>query len=1078
MNKKILSIALMMSLMLMIFVPLGNLVTNATATYPNPTVLSETVIGGPSATFGTDPAGAYDIASSMMIQQVLQPLYMYNNLSTDNFIPLLANWWYGYDGVAGGFTNSSGPVALDDQIPSNLTYIETLTGITPPSWAESSYVFHIRPDVYWQNESYGTVEPSDVVYSIQRVILLDADTGVQWLLTTPMLGVGSIGAWMEPSGGFDYNASQPLTMNGGLTNTVSLGYAVETCVQGNNANGYVVFNLWEPYSPFVQIITQSWAMVMCQKWVTQKGGVNTNLPGYGYEALTNNAHNYTEFVATTNPSVSPLMAPSVIDSAYPMMGSGQYILEKYNPDPNVGYEDFVYFPNYWGEWPVDVPAWTEPQSQTGPGTIATPPSSPPYGSPWSTPNPNYNGTNTAQKDAPILNPGNVLGFAPIVLIDVDTTWSNRQFLFLSTSTTQSDLTQVPMTNVPQLSLSGLSISAPWLPGVDEQNVTMLEADYLYYCYNVSAVSAAATGAMPTLGGVANATLFSDRDLREAIMYLFNEAAYIAGTWYGAAKQETSYICDGILYYNASVPVRLFNITEAVDLLKEAWGGQVWSKGISFDVIYNAGNTEREAAATMIYTALLAIDAANGTSFYATPTSVSWSSYMEYMPAQGYPVFIVGWLADYPDPDDWAQPFMMPTTGTYSGYSQAIGIYPVNPVTNAIGYGMDYTSLNLAWSTMDIDTTTNLSAAWGPMPYTSSLAGYPGFPYGTVVQINDSYVSALISTAPTIPNGPLRQAVYNELMDIFYAEAQGYPLDQPVAMAFWRDWVYGINNTYTLNPVAVGTYFCQLWKGTPYNAYTHTSEADYAVYVNAVDSITNLTVVHPALLVANSTTGTLQYKGSDVEMEFNVTAEYVTGTPSTIYASYGLEIVNINNASEYEWLPLNALLGTPLVSLPKGVPESEYVYWNGTYGPPIWNGTYALYFTATPEGTLGADVYATNSTMTGTENLQLSVQFTGYNFAVDPACCFMVGPWKMGNIGSRVNGTNTYGVFSGTIGPTDLSLFLGIYHSIAPAQYDYLGDLGSRVNGTNLFFAYNPTISATDLSLFLECYHGLGPTVAN
>ena len=82
--------------------------------------------------------------------------------------------------------------------------------------------------------------------------------------------------------------------------------------------------------------------------------------------------------------------------------------------------------------------------------------------------------------------------------------------------------------------------------------------------------------------------------------------------------------------------------------------------------------------------------------------------------------------------------------------------------------------------------------------------------------------------------------------------------------------------------------------------------------------------------------------------------------------------------------------------------------------------------------------------------------------------------KVGNLGSRVNGTNTFGMFSGTIGPTDLSLFLQCYHGTAPAQWMYLADLGSRVNGTNTFFVSTHVIGPTDLSLFLQCYHGTGP----
>jgi len=82
--------------------------------------------------------------------------------------------------------------------------------------------------------------------------------------------------------------------------------------------------------------------------------------------------------------------------------------------------------------------------------------------------------------------------------------------------------------------------------------------------------------------------------------------------------------------------------------------------------------------------------------------------------------------------------------------------------------------------------------------------------------------------------------------------------------------------------------------------------------------------------------------------------------------------------------------------------------------------------------------------------------------------------KVGDLGSRVGGTNVFGVFGGLVTSTDLQLFLQCFKGTAPAQWIYLGDLGSRIGTTNKFFVCNGRVDSTDLNLFLQCFKGLGP----
>jgi hypothetical protein len=82
--------------------------------------------------------------------------------------------------------------------------------------------------------------------------------------------------------------------------------------------------------------------------------------------------------------------------------------------------------------------------------------------------------------------------------------------------------------------------------------------------------------------------------------------------------------------------------------------------------------------------------------------------------------------------------------------------------------------------------------------------------------------------------------------------------------------------------------------------------------------------------------------------------------------------------------------------------------------------------------------------------------------------------KVGDLGSRVGGTNVFGVCDGAVTSADLNLFLQCYKGNAPSAYMYLGDMGSRVGSTNVFFVCDGLVTSTDLNLFLQCYKGLGP----
>lgn len=163
--KKNLTIALMLVLTLSLLVQATSV---GAVTIPNADHIYAVTIGTPET---VDPAWAYDTASGEIIQNIYEPLCMFNNTATGEYVSAVADWWPGID-VAG---KSIAPIK--------------------PGWNGSSetWLFHIRPNMPWQDASYGFVSAADVEYSFERGMYMDHTNGPQWMLYEPLFG--GWGAW-------------------------------------------------------------------------------------------------------------------------------------------------------------------------------------------------------------------------------------------------------------------------------------------------------------------------------------------------------------------------------------------------------------------------------------------------------------------------------------------------------------------------------------------------------------------------------------------------------------------------------------------------------------------------------------------------------------------------------------------------------------------------------------------------------------------------------------------------------------------------------------------------------------------
>ena len=172
--------------------------------------------------------------------------------------------------------------------------------------------------------------------------------------------------------------------------------------------------------------------------------------------------------------------------------------------------------------------------------------------------------------------------------------------------------------------------------------------------------------------------FNDKNIRKAFAYMFDFETYLNDVFLGEAVNPSSPIIEGIPYH-IEVDKYSLDLTKAAELFQAASADPdssaygVWDIGFHFTMTYNTGNIPRQTAADMIATNAALVNA----KFDIDTVGVTWSTYLGelwWYPSfrSVMPFYIIGWIADYPDPHNWIMTFFH-TEGDFtypSGYSNA------------------------------------------------------------------------------------------------------------------------------------------------------------------------------------------------------------------------------------------------------------------------------------------------------------------------------------------------------------------------------------------------------------------------
>ncbi len=575
------------------------------------------------------------------------------------------------------------------------------------------YEFQLRTDpVIFFYDSAGNVVGQfgidDVVYSIQRGLVQDQYGSPMWMFYKPFFDQMNSDFWDT----------------GDPADAWELSYLIKDTIEIVSTDPPIVrFNLGIsfPDIAFKQIMSQTWASILDKDWCIGKGCWDGELFSddgrYTGSTAGNNIPDWFESWrhCAAFGGVSPIQA---IDPAN-YAGTGPYrVIVASKADNLVVLQRN---PNYWRGWPA-------PYYTTG-GQLQRLP-----------------------------------GYLEYVDIEYIADWTTRKTAFLAC---QLDVCAVPRANMMEL----LDPNDPArMITIDPAIVTVknvgpvLSMDAVFFTFTISPTSPAIySGGFPD--GIPT-DFFNNTHTRRAFAYAFDHGKYINEVWLKEGTcRETPLIYGLVPDYYTKGPDPPWTYNYDLDKIKtelqqamftqDGTTKSVWDwGGFKMIIYYNSGNDPRRLACEYIKAAFDAINSLYGKNFIIEIQGPDWPTYLDMMEAFDMPLYLIGWLADFADADNFARPFMH----SYGDFS----------------YFQNYTAWN-GWTT--------------PGPRTGLDK------------------DKLIDIALKTPDGPQRATYYADLDDIYIADCPGFPIIQPLGRRWTKYWVKG----WYYNALYPAQYYYKLYK---------------------------------------------------------------------------------------------------------------------------------------------------------------------------------------------------------------------------------------------------------------------------
>ena len=504
-----------------------------------------------------DPAWNYESAGDAIILNVYDQLVTYNGSDATTFVPSLATEWSIEDGG-------------------------------------QTYVFTIRDGVTFHNGD--ALTPEDVEYSFERGLLQGGGWSPQWLYTEALFGTGTydVAELVDPTGALDddpesLQAADPALLMAACQQVTD---AIE--VDGNT----VVFNLSQPWGPWLATLAQSWGSVIDKSWAMEQG------------AWDGDCATWQNYYGITSDS-TPLRDV--------MNGTGPYMLDHGTPGEETV---LVMNENYWRTEPVF------PGGPTGPSIERIVIKSVDE---WGT---RYAMLQAGDADIATVPRENVAQVDPLLSQTCDWDAAAEDFTCADTD----------------------NPTGPLQLYQGQPSTARTDAFFIFDVNVEGGNSFVGSGQLD--GNGIPPDFFSDIHVRKAFNYCFDWDAFIDDALVGEGVQNIGPLIPGMIGYDAEGPHYSYDPEMCKSELQQAWGGEVWDKGFRFQVAYNTGNVTRQTVAQILQATFLDLDPEG--KFQVEVIGLPWPSFLQAIRDSRLPIYISGWQEDIHDPHNWAQPFMVGT----------------------------------------------------------------------------------------------------------------------------------------------------------------------------------------------------------------------------------------------------------------------------------------------------------------------------------------------------------------------------------------------------------------------------------
>jgi peptide/nickel transport system substrate-binding protein len=201
--------------------------------------------------------------------------------------------------------------------------------------------------------------------------------------------------------------------------------------------------------------------------------------------------------------------------------------------------------------------------------------------------------------------------------------------------------------------------------VIQDGLPQIAVQAVVFNFNISADGNPDVGSAKLDGQGIPADFFADINVRRGFAYAFDYGQELSSAYSGHGILAHGPIVQGLLGYDPSVPNYSHDPAKAAAAFKEALGGKLWDTGFKFTIPYTAGNSARQTGVEIMRDSLAAVNPKFQISFRPLPAAALNQITFEHK----VPLALLGWFADYPDPHDFAQPFLFsngyfPTRGGY------------------------------------------------------------------------------------------------------------------------------------------------------------------------------------------------------------------------------------------------------------------------------------------------------------------------------------------------------------------------------------------------------------------------------